>query len=100
MHFATQAQRCVRSADCCAISLGLAFGESWFWGVLDVAVPLGFAFQGVASKLGFRNKSQLKWRFWWMGMCSERVEIIPNEMILSLFVAGARVLNVWTRKDS
>ena len=46
--------------------------------VLDVAVPLGFAFQGVASKLCFRDKSQLKCRFWWMGVCSERVEIIPN----------------------
>ena len=43
-----------------------------------MAVPLGFAFQGVASKLCFRDKSQLKWRFWWMGVCSERVEIIPN----------------------
>ena len=64
-------------------------------------MPLGFALQGVASKLCFRDKSQLKWRFWWMGVCSERVEIIPNvwcganfcvsshEMILSLFVAGA-----------
>ena len=94
IHFAAQAQRFVRSADCCAAPLGLAFGES-----LDVAVPLGFAFQGVASKLGFLDKSQLKWRFWWMGVCSEWVEIIPNvwcganfvkhEMILSLFVAGA-----------
>ena len=28
--------------------------------------------------LGFRDKSQLKWRFWWMGVCSERVDIIPN----------------------
>ena len=27
-------------------------------------MPLGFAFQGVASKLGFRDTSQLKWRFW------------------------------------
>ena len=43
-----------------------------------MAVPLGFAFQGVASKLSFRDKSQLNWRFWWMGACSERVEIIPN----------------------
>ena len=77
MHFAAQAQRFVRSADCRAVPLGLAFGESCFW-VLDVAVPLGFAFQGVASKLGFRGKSQLKWRFWWMGVCSEWVEIIPN----------------------
>ena len=59
MHFAAQAQRFVRSAVCCAVPLGLAFGERVF-GVLDVAVPLGFAFQGVASKLGFREKSQLK----------------------------------------
>ena len=29
----TQAQRFVRSADCCAVPLGLAFGESCFWGV-------------------------------------------------------------------
>ena len=74
MHFAAQAQRFVRSAGCHAVPLGLAFGE---W-VLDMAVPLGFAFQGVASKLCFRDKSQLKCRFWWMGVCSERVEIIPN----------------------
>ena len=47
--------------------------ESRVFGVLDVAVPLGFAFQGVAWKLGFRDKSQLK-----LGVCSERVEIIPN----------------------
>jgi len=40
--------------------------------------PLGFAFQGVASKLCFRDKSQLKWRFSWVGVCSERVEIILN----------------------
>ena len=46
--------------------------------VLDVAVTLGIAFQGVASKLCFRGKSQLTWRFWWMGVCSERVEVIPN----------------------
>ena len=26
-------QRFVRSADCCAVPLGLAFGESCFWGV-------------------------------------------------------------------
>ena len=43
------------------------------FGVLNVA----FAFQDVASKLCFRDKSQLKWQFWWMGVCSERVEIIP-----------------------
>ena len=28
-----QAQRFVRSADSCAVALGLAFGESCFWGV-------------------------------------------------------------------
>ena len=57
----------------------------WDWrleggasGVLDAAVTLGFAFQGVAPKLCFRDKSQLTWRFWWLGVCSERVEIIPN----------------------
>ena len=57
-----------------------------------MAVTLGLACQGVASKLGFRDKSQLKWRFWWMGVCSEWVQIILNvwcgEMIFSLFVAG------------
>ena len=62
MHFAAQAQRFVRSADYGAVLLGLAI-ESRVFGVLDVAVPLGFAFQGVASKLCFRDKSQLKWRF-------------------------------------
>ena len=77
MRLAAQAQCLVRSADCCAVPLGLAFGESCFW-VLDVAVPLGFAVQGVASKLCFRDKSQLKFRFWWMGVCSEGVESIPN----------------------
>ena len=51
--------------------------EGGVFGVL-VAVTLGFAFQGVASKLCFRDKSQLKCRFWWMGVCSECVEIIPN----------------------
>ena len=33
MHFVAQAQRFVRSADCCAVPLGLAFGESCFWDV-------------------------------------------------------------------
>ena len=56
------------------------------FGVLDVSVPLGFAFQGVASKLSFRDKSQLKWRFWWMGVCSGRVEIIPNVWCGAIFV--------------
>ena len=51
--------------------------ESGVFGVLDVAVTLGFAFQGVASKLCVRDQSQLKLRFWWMGVCSEHVET-PN----------------------
>ena len=59
MHFAAQAQRFVRSADCCAVPLGLAFGESCFWGV------------GCGRAIG-------KCRFWILGVCSERVEIIPN----------------------
>ena len=33
MYFAAQAQRFVRSAVCCAVPLGLAFGELCFWGV-------------------------------------------------------------------
>ena len=33
MRFAAQAQRFVRSAVCYAVPLGLAFGESCFWGV-------------------------------------------------------------------
>ena len=68
--------RCTGAAFCEIRSLlRSAIGIS-VWRI--VAVPLGFAFQGVASKLGFRDKSQLKWRFSWMGVCSERVEIIPN----------------------
>ena len=52
--------------------------ESGAFGVLEVTVTLGLTFQGVARKLCFRDRSQLKWRFWWMGVCSERVEIIPS----------------------
>ena len=33
MRFAAQVQRFVRSADYSAVPLGLAFGESCFWGV-------------------------------------------------------------------
>ena len=76
-HFAAQAQVFVRSAGCCAVPLGLASGEARFWGV-GCGRALGFALQGVASKLCFRDKSQVKWRFWWMGVCSARGEIIPN----------------------
>ena len=68
-HFAAQVRVFVRSAVCCAVPLGLA-SESRVFGVLDVAVPLGFAFQGMASKLCFRDKSQVKWRFWWMHVLS------------------------------
>ena len=59
--------RCTGAAFCgiCRLlrsSIGISVWRVVF-GVLDVAVPLRFAFQGVASKLGFRDKSQLKWRF-------------------------------------
>ena len=43
-----------------------------------MTLGFGFAFQGVASKLCFRDKSQLKLRFCGRGVCSERFEIIPN----------------------
>ena len=59
-------------------SSGISVRRGVYFGVLDVAVPLEFAFQGVASKLCFRDNSQVKWRFWWMGVCSARVETIPN----------------------
>ena len=49
--FTVQAQRFVRSAVFCAVPLRL---ESGVFGVLDVAAPLGFAFQGVASKVCFQ----------------------------------------------
>ena len=57
-------------------------------------MPLGFAFQGVASKLCFRDRSQLKWRFWWMGVCSERVEIMPVPLGLALGESCFGVLDV------
>ena len=53
--FTAQAQHFVRSAVFCAVTLGLAFGENGVFGVLDVAVTVGFAFQGVASKLCVRD---------------------------------------------
>ena len=81
MHFTAQAQRFVRSAVCYAV-------PSCVFGVLDVAVPLGFEFQGVVSELCFRDKSQLKCRFWTLGVCSERVEIIPNVWCGANFVEG------------
>ena len=54
--FTAQVQRLVRSAVFCVVTLV----EGGVLGVLDVAVPLGFAFQAVASKLCFRDKSQLE----------------------------------------
>ena len=60
--------RCTGAAFCEIRSLlRSAIGISVF-GVLDVAVPLGVAFQGVASKLCFRDTSQLKCRFWTLGV--------------------------------
>ena len=75
--FTAQAQPFGRSTVFCAVTLGLAFGE-WIFEVLDVAVTLGFAFQDVARKLCFRDKSQLKWPFWRMGVCSVFRKIIPS----------------------
>ena len=70
--FTVQAQRFVKSAVFCAVPLGLAFGELCFWGV-----GCGRAI-GVCISRCCIEASQLKWRFWWTGVCSERVEIIPN----------------------
>ena len=67
--------RCTGAAFCeirNAVPLGLAFGESCFWGV-GCGRAIGICVSGC-----FRDKSQLKCRFWWMGVCSEQVEIIPN----------------------
>ena len=77
MHFAAQAQWFVRSAVCCAVPLGLALGEACFWGV-GCGRAIGICVSGCGIEALFCDKSQLKWRFWWMGVCSERVEIIPN----------------------
>ena len=51
-------------------------------------MTLGFVFQGVATKLCFRDKSRLKWRFWWAGVCSERVEITPHVWCGANFAAA------------
>ena len=58
--------------------------EGGVFGVLDVAVTLGFAFQGVASKLCFRDKSLAEWT----GVCC-KFGCSSHDTILSLFVAGA-----------
>ena len=79
--FIAQAQRFVRSAVFCAVTLGLAFG-GWCSGVPEVAVALGFAFQAVLRGCVFRDKFQLKWQIYAIlvdvGVCSQRVEVIPN----------------------
>ena len=50
MRFAAQAQRLVRSADCCAVPLGLAFGESCFWGVgCGRAIGIGCGIEALFS---------------------------------------------------
>ena len=61
MHFAAQAQGFVKVTRLCRYSIGISVWRVVLFGVLDVAVPLGFAFQGVASKRCFRDKPQLKW---------------------------------------
>ena len=75
--FTAQAQRFVRSAVYYAVPLGLAFGESCFLGA-GCGRAIGICVSGCGIEACFRDKSQLKWRFGWMGVCSERVEIIPN----------------------
>ena len=50
VEFTAQAQRFVRSAVFCAVPLGLAFGDSCFWGV-GCGRAIGFAFQDIAAKL-------------------------------------------------
>ena len=87
----TTHQRFVRWAAFCGVTGGLASGGWCFWGV-GCGCDIGICASGVTS--------QLKWRLWWMGVRSERAEIIPNvwcgasfasqhDIILSLFVAGA-----------
>ena len=52
MHFAAQAQRFVRSADCCAVPLALAFGESCFWGV-GCGRAIGICVSGCGTEARF-----------------------------------------------
>ena len=70
--FTAQAQRFVRSAVFCAFPLFWRL-ESGVFGVLDVAVPLGFAFQDVASKICFRDKSQLETHKSVLQQCPKRM---------------------------
>ena len=77
MHFAAQAQRFARSADCGAVPFGISVWRVVFLGV-GCGRAIGICVSWCGIKLGFRDKSQLTWRFWWMGVCSERVETIPN----------------------
>ena len=68
--FTAQAQRFV-------VTLGLACGGWCLWGV-GCGCDIGICVSGCCFALCFRDKSQLKGRFWWMGVCSERVGTIPN----------------------
>ena len=51
---------------CCAVPLGLALGEACFWGV-GCGRAIGICVSGCGIEALF--SSQLKWRFWWMGVC-------------------------------
>ena len=55
MHFAAQAQRFVRSAVCCAAPLGLAFGESCFWGV-GCGCAIGICVSGCGVQARFSRE--------------------------------------------
>ena len=57
MHFAAQAQGFVKVTRLCRYSIGLAFGESCFWGV-GCGRAIGVCVSGCGY---FRDKSQLKW---------------------------------------
>ena len=58
-------------------SIGISVWRVVFLGV-GCGRAIGICVSWCGIKLGFRDKSQLTWRFWWMGVCSERVETIPN----------------------
>ena len=64
MHFAAQAQGFVKVARVCRYSIGICVSGS-----------------GIEA---------LFWRFWWMGVCSERAEIIPNVWCGANFVEAHR----------
>ena len=83
LHKKRDAFRCTGAGFCeigslLRSSIGISVWRVVFLGCWMWPCHWDLRFQGVASKLCFRDTSQLKWRFWWMGVCSERVEIIPN----------------------